>query len=112
MIQQEDVERYSRLFMSIIIQAVQDAGIKPNQDEQRSQCNRIAEVVSAMEYLFGCDSDVFAYHASLIGANSDQIRESLLYRNQSIEINDSIVSPEKLRILRIRHRWHQRGNHV
>lgn len=110
--QQEDIERYSRLFLAIIIQAVQDAGTKPNEDEQRKKLNIMPEATSAMEYLFGCDRHVFAHHAALIGADSEQIRESLLNRVQPLSMNNAEVSAEKLRTLRIRYRWHQRGIYV
>lgn len=106
MIQQEDVDRYSRLFSSIIIQAVQDAGIKPTKEEQKQGLNLIVDATSAMEYLFGCDRHVFAYHASLIGADAEQIKESLLNRDQPLNMQNTTVTPEKLRILRMRYRWH------
>lgn len=105
MIQPEDVDRYSKLFVAIILQAVQDAGTRPNEDEKKLECNRIPEVVSAFEYLFGCDRDVFNKHAALIGADADQIREALLHRTQSLEMQGASVSPDKLRVLRIRYRW-------
>ena len=112
MINQEEIDCYSRLFLAIIIQAVQDAGTKPNEEEKRKQLNIMPEATSAMEYLFGCDRHVFAHHAALLGADAEQIRESLLNRVQSLKMNSVEVSSEKLRTLRIRHRWHQRGNHV
>jgi len=111
-INQEEIDCYSRLFLAIIIQAVQDAGAKPNEQEKRKQLNIVPEAISAMEYLFGYDKHVFAHHAALLGANADQIRESLLNRVQPLTVCNSEVSAEKLRTLRIRHRWHQRGNHV
>lgn len=112
MIQPEDVDRYSKLFVSIIVLAVQDAGTKPNEDEKKAGSNRIPEAVSAMEYLFGCDRDVFNKHAALIGADADQIREALLYRDQPLDMQGASVSPDKLRVLRIRHRWMQRNPYL
>lgn len=109
MIQQEDVDRYSKLFVSIIVLSVQDAGTKPTQEESRNRQNRHPDVVSALEYLFGYDSDVFAKHAALIGADAEHIRQSLLHRDQPIEMQSASVSPEKLRTLRIRYRWMQRS---
>jgi len=108
----EEIDRYSRLFSSIIIQAIMDAGIKPNEKEKNDQINRLPEVVSAIEYLFGCDRHVFAHHADLVGADANQIRESLLYRNNPIDMKNAHITLDKLRILRIRYRWHQRRNHV
>lgn len=105
MIQQEDVDRYNKLFVSIIVLAVQDAGIKPTQDEKRLMQNMHPDATSAMEYLFGYDSDVFARHASLIGADAEHIRQSLLHRDQPLDMQSASVSPEKLRTLRIRYRW-------
>ena len=112
MIQPEDVDRYSKLFVSIIVLAVQDAGTKPTEDEKKTGSNRIPEAVSAMEYLFGCDRDVFNKHAALIGADADQIREALLYRDQPLDMQGASVSPDKLRVLRIRHRWMQRNPYL
>lgn len=111
MINQEEIERYSRLFNNIIIQAIQDAGLKPTKDEQKLEQNRMAEAVSAMDYLFGRDSNIFAHHANLVGADADQIRESLLCRDHPVNMKNAHITPDKLRILRIRYRWHQkRGN--
>lgn len=107
MIQQEDVDRYSRLFVAIIVQAVMDAGTKPNEDEKREQINIVPEATSAMEYLFGCDRHVFAHHAALIGADAEQIRESLIHRDQPLTMQHTMVTPDKLRTLRIRYRWHK-----
>lgn len=112
MIHQEEIDCYSRLFLGIIIQAVQDAGAKPTKEERLAQSNRLPEATSAMEYLFGCDRHVFAHHAALLGADAEQIRESLLNRVQPLTVCNSEVSAERLRMLRIRYRWHQRGNHV
>jgi len=107
MIQQEDIDRYSRLFNSIIIQAIMDAGIKPSKDEQKLEQNLLAEAVSAMDYLFGRDSNIFAHHADLVGSDADQIRELLLYRDHPVNMKNAHITPEKIRILRIRHRWHK-----
>ena len=112
MIHQEEIDCYSRLFLGIIIQAVQDGGAKPTKDERLSQTNRLSDAKSAMEYLFGCDKHVFAHHAALLGADAEQIRESLLNRVQPLVVCNSEVSAERLRMLRIRHRWYQRRNHV
>lgn len=105
----EEIDRYSRLFVSIIVQAVLDAGTKPTREEQREGANRLSEAASAMEYLFGRNRGVFATHAALIGADAEQIREALLYRDRPLGMQHAIVPAEKLRILRIRHRWHQKG---
>jgi hypothetical protein len=107
MIQQEDIDCYSKLFVAIIVQAVMDAGTKPNEDEKREELNLMPEATSAMEYLFGCDRHVFAHHASLIGADAEQIRESLLNRDQPVTMQHMMVTPDKLRTLRIRYRWHK-----
>lgn len=107
MIHQEEIDRHSRLFISIILQAVQDAGTKPTKEEQKQRLNLSANATSAMEYLFGYDSNVFAYHASLIGADAGHIKESLLNRDRPLNIENKIVTPENLRILRIRYRYHQ-----
>ncbi len=112
MIHQEEIDCYSRLFLAIIIQAVQDAGMKPTKEERLTQMNRLSDASSAIEYLFGSDRHVFAYHAALLGADADQIRDSLLNRVQPLVVCNSEVSAERLRMLRIRHRWHQRRNHV
>jgi len=109
MIQQEDVDRYSKLFVSIIVLAVQDAGIAPTQNEKSRKQNMHPDAVSALEYLFGYDSDVFAKHAALIGADAEHIRRSLLCRDQPLGMQSASVSPEKLRTLRIRYRWMQRS---
>ena len=53
MIHQEEIDCYSRLFLGIIIQAVQDGGAKPTKDEKATQTNRLSDAKSAMEYLFG-----------------------------------------------------------
>jgi hypothetical protein len=103
----EEVERYANLFNGIIIQAILDAGIRPNEKEKKDQVNLLPEVISAMDYLFGRDSNIFAHHANLVGANSDQIRESLLYRDHLVNVKNANIMPDKLRILRIRHRWYQ-----
>lgn len=112
MIHQEEIDRYSRLFLGIIVQAVQDAGAKPTKEERHAQTNWLPEATSAIEYLFGCDRNVFAYHAALLGADAGQIRESLLNRVQPLTVHNAEVSIERLRMLRIRYRWHQRRNHV
>jgi hypothetical protein len=104
----EQIERCSNLFNSIIIQAIMDAGMKPTKEEQKLEQNRLADVVSAMEYLFGRDSNIFDHHADLIGSDGKQIRELLLYRDLPIEMRNAHITPEKIRILRIRHRWHKK----
>jgi hypothetical protein len=108
----EEVEKYANLFNGIIIQAILDAGIRPNEKEKKDQANCLPEVISAMDYLFGKYGKTFELHANLVGANSDQIRESLLYRDHPVNMKNAHITPDKLRILRIRHRWHQRKNHV
>lgn len=104
----EQLEKYSNLFNSIIIQAIMDAGMKPSKEEQNKQVNILPEASSAMEYLFGCDSDVFDHHANLIGSDGGQIRELLLYRDLPIEMRNAHITPDKIRVLRARHRWHRR----
>jgi hypothetical protein len=104
----EQLEKYSNLFNSIIIQAIMDAGMKPSKEEQNKQVNILPEASSAMEYLFGCDSDVFDHHADLIGSDGGQIRELLLYRDLPIEMRNAHITPDKIRVLRARHRWHRR----
>lgn len=108
MSQPEEIEKYSRLFNSIIIQAILDAGMKPSEDEQKLEANLLREATSAMEYLFGCDSDIFEKHANLVGANADHIRNLLLHRDHPVDMKNSQITPEKLRTLRIRYRWHQK----
>jgi len=112
MIHQEEIDCYSRLFLGIIIQAVQDAGMKPTKEEKATQMNRLSDASSAMEYLFGYDKHVFEHHAALLGADAEQIRDSLLNRVQPLVVCNSEVSAERLRMLRIRHRWHQRRSYV
>jgi len=109
---QEEIDCYSRLFRAIIIQAVQDGGAKPTKEERLAQTNWRSEAVSAMEYLFGCNRHVFARHAALIGADAEQLRESLLNRMQPLTVCNSEVTADTLRMFRIRYRWHQRRNHV
>ena len=104
----EQIERCSNLFSSIIIQAIMDAGIRPTKEEQQKQINILPEASSAMEYLFGCDSNVFDHHADLIGSDGGQIRELLLYRDLPIEMMNAHITPDRIRVLRVRHRWHRR----
>lgn len=104
----EHLQPYARLLSAVIVLAVQDAGAKPTKEEQRTESNRLADTVSAFEYLFGVDRDVFETHAHVLGADPDQIREALLSPDRGMILRGASVSPERLRTLRIRHRWFQK----
>lgn len=110
----EEVEKYANLFNGIIIQAILDAGIRPNEKEKKDQINLLPEVVSALEYLFGNDGKTFELHASLVGADAKNIRELLLCRDHPVSMKNAQITPDKIRTLRIRHHWHQNRsfNHV
>jgi len=105
----DEIDRYSRLYRAVILLALQDAGAPPTREEKASCRNLRIETCSAIEYLFGCDRAVFDSHASLIGADPDQIRERLLSGEDSGAMRDAVLTPDRVRTLRIRHRWYQRA---
>lgn len=107
--QADEIDRHGRLFNAVIILALQDAGAAPTKDEKAACRNLQAKVRSAIEYLFGCDREVFEHHAGLIGADPDHIRERLLSGENSAQMRDAALTTEQIRMLRIRHRWYQRA---
>ena len=105
----DEIDRYGRLYRAVILLALQDAGAPPTREEKSACRNLQTKVRSAIEYLFGCDREVFDHHAHLIGADPDQIRERLLSGENSAQMRDAALTPERMRTLRIRHRWYQRA---